>query len=188
MQNLKKLIKQCIKGDRKAQKVLYENHYQFLMSICYRYQHNYQDAVSLTNQAFLKIITNLETYDTTQPFLPWIKRITINVAIDHIRKNRRIDGQTIFLEDSTQDPESDFTEEELHDLPELIYEDYIEMMNALEEPTRTIFNLYAIDDLKHKEIADKLGISERSSKRYLSYARKALKGMISEKKKILKRA
>ena len=92
------------------------------------------------------------------------------------------------MEESTKELETDLTEEELDDLPELVYDDYIEMMNALEEPTRTIFNLYAIDDFKHKEIAEKLGISERSSKRYLSKAREALKCMISEKRKILKRA
>ena len=74
------------------------------------------------------------------------------------------------------------------DALDLTYDDYINMMNTLDEPARTIFNLYAIDDYRHSEIAAELGISVRSSKRYLSKARVALQAMIKEKQNVLKRA
>ena len=65
---------------------------------------------------------------------------------------------------------------------------HIAMMNELDEPARTIFNLYAIDDYKHADIAEELGISVRSSKRYLSKARLTLQTMIMEKQRVLKQA
>ena len=62
------------------------------------------------------------------------------------------------------------------------------MMEKLDEPAKTIFNLYAIDEYQHNEIAEKLGISERTSKRYLSKAREALKQMILAKRILMKGA
>ena len=62
------------------------------------------------------------------------------------------------------------------------------MMDALEEPTKTIFNLYAIDEISHKEIAERLDISERTSKRYLRKARAALQHMIAAKTILMKGA
>jgi len=188
MQDLNNTIKQCIKGDRKAQQVLYEKHFQFLMSILYRYEHNQQDAVALLNQAFLNIITHLNSFDQQKPFLPWIKRIAINVAIDHIRSRKKIKAQTVFMDDQNWEAQTELFEEDLTDIPELEYEDYLNMMDALDEPAKTIFNLYAIDDYSHYEIAEKLDISERTSKRYLRKARAALQHMIAEKTILMKGA
>ena len=175
-------------GDRRAQKALYEKNYSFLMSICFRYEKNYQDAVALLNQSFLKIINNLNGYDQTKPFEPWAKRITVNVAIDEFRRKKNHKSQTIYLDNDQWEDESIHIEDGELDTSALNYEDYIAMMNDLDEPARTIFNLFAIDDYKHAEIAEELGISERSSKRYLSKARMALQAMIMERQKVLKRA
>jgi len=188
MQDLNNTIKQCIKGDRKAQQVLYEKHFQFLMSILYRYEHNQQDAVALLNQAFLNIITHLNSFDQQKPFLPWIKRIAINVAIDHIRSRKKIKAQTVFMDDQNWEAQTELFEEDLTDILELEYEDYLAMMDALDEPAKTIFNLYAIDDYSHYEIAEKLDISERTSKRYLRKARAALQQMIAAKTILMKGA
>lgn len=158
------------------------------MSVCYRYERNYQDAVALLNQSFLKIINNLPGYDQSKPFEPWVKRITVNEAIDTFRRKKNIKAQTIFLDDDQWEGESDQLEDVEIDTSELTYADYIAMMNDLDEPARTIFNLYAIDEYKHAEIAKELGISVRSSKRYLSKARLNLQAMIMEKQKVLKRA
>ena len=188
MQNLEELITKCIDGDRKAQQVLYEKHFGFLMSILYRYEHNQQDCIALLNQAFLKIITNLNSFDQSKPFLPWIKRIAINVAIDHIRKQKKIKELTVFYDQQAWEIGEELYEDDIEDSPDLVYEDYIEMMEKLDESAKTIFNLYAIDEYQHSEIAEKLDISERTSKRYLSKAREALKEMILAKRILMKGA
>jgi RNA polymerase sigma-70 factor (ECF subfamily) len=188
MNNQNQLINLCLKNDRKAQQELYELHFQFLMSICYRYTHNEQDAVALVNQAYLKVLQNLSTFDEAKPFLPWIKRIAINAAIDHIRKTKRHYNNTVFWEDESWDIESEMIAEELPEQPELTYEDYIAMLGEVTEPAQTIFNLYAIDECEHSEIAEKLNISVRTSKRYLAKARMELQQLISARTQLLKRA
>jgi len=188
MQNLKLLLNQCIKGDRKAHQELYETHFQFLMSILYRYEHNQQDALALVNVAFLNIITHLKTFDQTKPFLPWIKRIAVNVAIDHIRKQKKIKENFVFIDSENWEATIEIIDFDEDNFDELGYEDYIQMMNCLDEPAKSIFNLYAIDGLLHKEIAEKLEISERTSKRYLSKARADLQKMIVARTALMKGA
>ena len=83
-----KLIKACIKGERKAQQSLYQACFQPLLSICMRYKNNQEDGVSILNDAFLKILTNIESLDPNIPFEAWAKRITINCCINDYRKNR----------------------------------------------------------------------------------------------------
>lgn len=159
------------------------------MSICFRYERNEQDAVALLNQSFLKILNNLPSYDQSKPFTPWAKRITVNEAIDEFRRKKNARSQTIFLDDRQWEDEADDLMDDVElDTDHLTYKDYMAMMKDLDEPARTIFNLYAIDDYKHADIAAELDISVRSSKRYLSKARLDLQAMIMEKQNVLKRA
>ena len=60
----KKTLQDCLSGARNAQRSLYEACYVNLFYVCERYKHNLIDAEDLFNQAFLKIILNLKTYDT----------------------------------------------------------------------------------------------------------------------------
>lgn len=188
MQNPNLLIQKCLQNDKRAQRELYEKYFQYLMSICYRYEHNQQDAVAILNQAFLKIIQNLETFDQQKPFVPWIKRIAINQCLDHIRRKKSAYKSTVFLDSEEWEHESESLIPDTNATAELMYEDYILMMDELDEPTKTIFNLYAIDEYSHREIAQELNISERTSKRYLKKARKALQEKIVAKQTLMKGA
>jgi len=189
MQNLTNLIAQCLANDRKAQKELYESHFDYLIRICYRYEHNYQDAVALLNQGFLKILNSLSAFDTAKPFLPWIKRIMINEAVDYLRRNKSHHNGTVFLDDDDWERETEREDNDVLDHTDhLAYEDYVEMLAGLPHMEKTVFNLYAIDDFAHKEIAGLLQISERTSKRYLQNARLLLQTLIKEKVTLLKGA
>ena len=157
------------------------------MRICYRYEHNYQDAVALLNQGFLKILNGLSAFDTAKPFLPWIKRIMVNEAIDYIRRNKKHLNGTVFLDEDDWERETQ-REDVLEHTDHLTYEDYQEMLAELPHMEQTVFNLFAIDEYAHKEIAEMLGVSERTSKRYLQGARQLLQKMIKEKLTLLKGA
>ena len=85
----KHLLEGCIRGERKAQYELYKLCYGILMAVCFRYERNKEDAEFLLNKAFLKILNNLESYSSSVPFEAWIRRITINTAIDEYRKSQR---------------------------------------------------------------------------------------------------
>ena len=83
------LIKRLEKQDRKAQMELYRICFSTLMSVAFRYKKNEEDAAALSNDAFLKILTNIKKYNSKSPFAAWIRRIAINTAIDDYRKNKK---------------------------------------------------------------------------------------------------
>jgi RNA polymerase sigma factor (sigma-70 family) len=172
-----KLIHDCIQGNRKAQYQLYQRCYSDLMSVCMRYQRDEQEAAALHNQGFLKILQNLEKYDVNVPFEAWIRRIMINTVIDEFRKNRKVKELIEYR---------DFSEPEITDCPvdfnqaekNLSADQLTHMIHQLPPVSRKVFNLYAIDGYKHKEIANLLDMSEGTSKWHLSFARKRLQEMI----------
>jgi RNA polymerase sigma factor (sigma-70 family) len=171
------LIKSCIACERKAQFELYKSCYGLLMSICYRYEKNKEDAEEMVNMAFLKILKNIQHYQQKVPFEAWIRKIMINTIIDRYRTNKRMNETML---------NTDFSESKHHnnsyDLNEadLAYnaESLENLLLHLPEMSRKVFNLYAIDGFSHKEISDMLGISEGTSKWHVSTSRVKLKDLL----------
>jgi RNA polymerase sigma-70 factor (ECF subfamily) len=180
MKDLATTIEKCCKNDRNAQEALYRAHFNFLMSICYRYESNQQDTIALVNEVYLKILNNLTIFNVNQPFLPWIKRIAINACIDYLRQKHRLNGQVVLLNEEQWEKENDVHVYDEAIAADLSYETLLTLLNKLAEPERTVFNLYAIDDYSHKEIAETLGISERTSKRHVQRARMYLQNLIKK--------
>ena len=170
MTDLQATIKGCLKQDRRAQKQLYETYYGFLMSVCYRYHRNIDDAVFLLNTGFIKILASLKSYDQKKPIEPWLKTLMVNVAIDEFRKHKKYNQSNVLL-DQEQWQSFENETDNIDSDAELQNEDYWELVRQLPEPGRTIFNLFVVEDYGHKEIAEKLDISERSSKRHLNLAK-----------------
>lgn len=172
----KALIKSCIANDRRAQLQLYKDCYAILMSVCLRYEKNKEDAEELLNMGFLKIVTNLEKYQTKVPFEAWIRRIMINTIIDQYRKNKKKNEAIEYtnFEDQNYDKHFDFNLADKN----FDAENLQLMINQLPETSRKVFNLHVIEGYSHKEISDELGISVGTSKWHVSNARTLLKEMI----------
>lgn len=170
------LIKGCIKGKRRAQYELYRHCYTFLLPVCMRYEANEEDARATMNEGFLKILDNLSTYKPEVPFEAWCKRIMINTIIDAYRKNRN-KPETVNYEEFCHN--GDVAGVDLNDaLQALTSEDLEKMLACLPANSRQVFNLCAIDGFTHKEVSDKLGISQGTSKWHLNYARQKLQAMV----------
>lgn len=171
----KELLEACIQNKRKAQFELYKLCYSTMMSVCFRYEKNKEDAEFLLNKAFYKILKNLESYQDKVPFNAWIRRITINTAIDEYRKAQR--SRLTYVEEPMHiAPMSnvDFNEaDQNYDAEELL-----ELVRQLPPISQKVFNLYVIDGYNHKEIAEQLSMSEGTSKWHLSSARKKLKELL----------
>ena len=173
------LIKDCLKGDRKAQFSLHKSCFSILMSVCIRYKVDKDEAKASVNAGFLKILNNLNRYNSAVPFEAWIKRIMINHVIDEFRKNRKVQE----LIDYT-----DFSEKQIPD--NIDYneadkafdaEDIEDLIRSLPPVTKKVFNLFAIDGYSHKEIGEMLKISDGTSKWHLNSARKKLQEAINQK-------
>ena len=169
----KELINQCKNGNEKSQYQLYRYCFDLLMPICLRYKTNEMDAVSAVNTAFLRIIEKVDSKKDAVDFTPWAKRLTINLLIDEYRKNKRrqqiqisVDPQELHL--NGRKKEFNIAEVEM-DAEQIIF--YIQ---KLDEPGRTIFNLFSIEGFSHKEIAEKLQITSENCRYHLHTARKTL--------------
>lgn len=183
---LKKTIKQCLKNDRKAQFDLYHLSFEHLMKTCIRYKRNREDAAALLNDGFLKILLNLETYDTKRDYFPWASTIMVRVAIDDYRKNKGYERDTD-LTDSDEELEALGTKQTHAEVvDQLSAEEVMQMIFELPENERIVFSLYEWEGYKHREIAERLNVTERTTKRHLKSAKLRLMKMI-EKKSDLKK-
>ncbi|MFT5725800.1 MAG: RNA polymerase sigma factor (sigma-70 family) [Bacteroidia bacterium] len=170
----KDIVQGCIADDRRCQNTLYNNYFPLMSSVAIRYYQNKDDALQAINYGFLKVLKNVSSYNETYTLATWIRNILVNHIIDDFRKNAKYNDHmhiTDYVEDndklSTNLAEAKWDEEELR-----------HMLQALPVTTRNVFNLYAIDGFKHREISTMIGISEGTSKWHVSEARKKLKKLL----------
>jgi len=174
--NFQNTIKLCLQNDRKAQKELYRLYYAYGMSIGIRYVKSEQEAIEILNDSFMKVFANLKKYALDKPFKPWFRKIVVNTALNHMKKNYKLDLQTELDEAKHISSREDI-------LSRIGYQELISLVQSLSAAYRTVFNMYVIDGYKHEEISNELGISIGTSKSNLSKARVILKKKITNKLK-----
>lgn len=169
--NERDLIRACIRKERWAQKVLYEEFYSSMLGVCLRYSNNEEDALDILHEGFIKVFNHIRKYQTGTSLSAWIRRIMVNTAIDFYRKNirRRTEDleQAHNLSSADADAISQCSEKEILNAIQLLTPAY-----------RTVFNLYVIEGYSHKEIGDLLEISESTSRSNLVKARIKLKEIL----------
>ncbi len=177
--NLDSIVKKCVKGNRQAQQELYKRYYGTMMGICYRYSNNAEDAKDLLQDGFVKVFSNLKNYNFKGSLEGWIRRIMVNTAIDFYRKNKNVffvdDESGYILETSKVESASSI-------YSQFGVEEIMVAIQSLTPAYKAVFNLYAIEGYQHKEIAEKLNISEGTSKSNLSKAKRNLKILLSKDK------
>lgn len=167
MNQLDKLIKSCKKNDIKAQSKLYELYKDNLYILSLKYCRNKEEAQDNLQDSFLEIFKNIKKFNNKGSFEGWMKRITINKAIDKYKKETAIN--IVIKEEILPDTHIDTDELNisLHFILSLIQE--------LPSRYRLVFNLYELDNYSHKEIAKLLSITESTSKSNLHRAKLILK-------------
>lgn len=168
------LIENCIKGDRKSQKVLYDMFSPKMYSICLRYSKNQMDAEDILQEGFVKLFNNLNGFRGEGSFDGWVRKIFVNTAIEHFRRK----GLNTVIGDGVENSVADGQQNGLDNLYE---KDIINSSMILSDGYRTVFNLYAVEGYSHKEIAIHLGITESTSKSQFSRAKALLRNIIQNK-------
>ena len=172
------LLEGCRKGDRKAQRDLYEKFAPLMFAICRRYINDNAEAEDVLVCGFTKVFAKIDQFKSEGSFEGWIRRIMVNEALSYIRKNK---SMYLEVEIEKADREPDYSQ--IQD--QLEVEDLQKMVDRLPSGYKTVFNLYAIEGFSHKEIAEKLGISENTSKSQLSRARVHLQKLLIEAEEYL---
>ena len=167
------ILSLCKKGDRLAQKRLFDSLASKMLPLCKRYMGDDQSAQDVLQEGFITLFTKLDAYEGSGSFEGWARRIFVNTALMQLRKQgtlmeKGIDNfETVGTEDSRK----------AHNLD---YEHLIKLMGDLPPGFRTVFNLYVIEGFSHKEIAQALGISENTSRSQLQRARMLLQKRLKE--------
>jgi RNA polymerase sigma-70 factor (ECF subfamily) len=157
------LIERCLKGDEKAYEELLRTYRTSVFSICLRMVRNRATAEDIAQEVFIKVFAALDRYDPTYPFASWLNRITSNLCIDYLRKekDRAIsldqpvgggdDDLLIQLPSPAAGPDREMESREMMATLE-------EAMGLLPEHYRIIVILRHQEQLSYEEISDTLGI------------------------------
>ena len=137
-----------------------------------KYSKNQQDAEDVLQDSFLTIFEKISQYKSSGSFEGWMKRITINTALQKYRDKGILH---VVKEVETIDEEA---QEVNFDDDQLELDFLLNQIQQLPNRYRLVFNLYVLDHYSHKEIAELLTISEGTSKSNLSRARVLLKQSI----------
>lgn len=171
---LEHTISACKKNDINAQEQLYKMFSGKLFAVCLKYSRNFEEAQDNMQDGFLMILDKIKKFDNKGSFEGWAKRVIINHVLQQYRKTSVLEIVSDEIPDEA-DIEVEIDEVSLDFLNQIITE--------LPERYRMVFNLYAVDDYSHKEIAELLKISIGTSKSNLSRARNILKQKIESQNK-----
>jgi RNA polymerase sigma factor (sigma-70 family) len=169
------IIDGCARHDRRSQQELFDRYSRFLLGVCMRYSSDRAEAEDILQESFLKIYFNIKEYSGTGSFTGWLRKVAVNTAITHYHKNLKyryhIDiDEYVSVETGTTSFEEDFyTSHELY-----------RVLNELPAGYRMVFNLYAVEGYKHKEIAEILRIDTNTSKSQYSRAKAALRDKLEK--------
>lgn len=168
------LIRNCIDGDRKSQKKLYDVLSPKMYPVCIKFFKKSTDAEDLLQEGFIKLFNNLHKYRGEGSFEGWVRRIFVNTCIQYYRTLKPSSIEASYLQEIL--PCFD------HSALDNLYEkDVIQLTNGLSNGYRTVFSLYAIEGYSHKEISELLGITESTSKSQYLRAKVCIRQMIGER-------
>ncbi len=170
----KDLIAACARRDRKAQKLLYERYAPTMLGVCRRYVKDPMEAEDVLVEGFFKVLTKIEMYSGDGSFEGWIRRIMINEALMHLRKNNP------FHYTEEINPNLDYQEEPTI-VEELSAQEILALLDEMPPGYRTVFNLFVVEGYKHREIADELGISINTSKSQLILAKQRMEELVRKR-------
>jgi RNA polymerase sigma-70 factor (ECF subfamily) len=179
MMSEQQIIKGCARHERKAQQLLYDKYSSFLLGICMRYVGDKAEAEDILQDSFLKIFFSIQDFSGTGSFTGWLRKITVNSAITHYHKNLKFRyhieiEEYVSVETGIMSFEEDyFTSDELY-----------KVLNELPAGYRMVFNLYAIEGYKHKEIAEILKIDTNTSKSQYSRAKATIRVKLEKLRKL----
>ncbi len=165
----KELIRRCKSGDREAQKELYDRFAPKMLGVCRRYVKDLDDAEDVLVQAMYKVLTKLDKYSGNGSFEGWIRKISVNESLMFLRKRKMDFVDELPIHEATGDWDI---------LDKMQADDILSILNQLPDGYRTVFNLFVVEGYKHREIAEKLGVSINTSKSQLILAKKRLKTIL----------
>ena len=178
-EDIKLLVEQARQGSEKAFNQLYYTFKKTIWWTAYKIVHNIDVADDIVSMVFTKAFTKLDTYTQHISFEMWLKTITLNTAIDYIRRNKKeqlnsyIDDEdnTIQLQELDRSPEENYINQQNVEIIK-------DCMSRLRKRHRDLIQM-KLDGLTYQQIAEKLAMPEATVKGSLNKARQRLKELFN---------
>ncbi|MBC7449603.1 MAG: sigma-70 family RNA polymerase sigma factor [Hymenobacteraceae bacterium] len=174
------LLAGCLRGESAAQTAFYRHFAPDLLGVCLRYAHSRTDAQDILQEAFIRIFERLDQYQGSGTLAGWLKRVVVTTAINHYHAELRYWQRTVELTEATH-----ITADGNDMLSQLSAADLLGLISQLPTGYRVVLNLYCIEGFSHKEIAQQLGIEERTSSSQLHKARRLLQALVRRSELII---
>ncbi|MBN9299095.1 MAG: sigma-70 family RNA polymerase sigma factor [Filimonas sp.] len=170
------LILGCLQNDPSAQRELYNRFSPKMLSVCFRFAQNREDAEDMLQEGFIKVFTQIHTFQNKGAFEGWIRRIIVHTCINLLKKHKKFNesvdlsyAATLLVREET--------------IPAIMQaKQVVECIRLLPIGYRTVLNLYAIEGYSHKEIAEMLDIEESTSRSQYTRAKAMLETILIRKK------
>lgn len=178
------LIRRAQQGDNGAFEELLLLHQKKVYNLCLRMSANPDDALDLSQEAFLRVWRSLGQYQFEASFSTWLFRLTSNICIDFLRRKKRRQETSLTESYDDSDEGAELSVPDAQPGPEqqaMTNETKIELARAMEQLSpehREILQLRVIEDLQYEQIADILGVRVGTVKSRLARARLALRKIL----------
>lgn len=162
------------RGEQGALNKLFHQHYTLLLSDVYRLIKDEDTCKDIAQEVFVELWNKRETLDVHTSLRAYLRRAAVNRALNHIKTSKR----TVLDDDAQHWAETgENTEDtmEIHDRAETREQLLRQAIDALPEKCRLVFSLSRFDNMSHKEIAEKLGISVKTIENQITKAMKLLR-------------
>ncbi len=169
----KELVRRCIANERQYQELLYRRYADYMYNVCLTYCKDEDEACDILQDGFIKVFRKIESFHFDSSLKHWIRRIVVNTALDHYRKQKRHEAKV-----QSYAQTSDLVVNNV--LDQISVKELVALVNQLPSKAALVLKLYAIEGYAHKEIAEKLDITEGTSKSQLHRARALLKELLSK--------
>ncbi len=164
-------------NNREAQHQVYTFYAPKMLGVCRQYINDIHHAEEVLLNGFLKVFTKINSYNNKGSFEGWIRRIMVNECISYLRVKKNA-----FVTSDYKD-EAIFEEEDTQEIDTTTINYLQQLVDNLKPELRIVFNLFVIEEYKHKEIAEMLSITENASKIRLRKAKQKLREQVQLKNK-----
>lgn len=169
------LLESCKKGDRKAQKRLYDLLAPKMMALCMRYAGSRELAEDLLQDGFVTLFSKMGNFKNEGSFEGWARRVFVTTCLMYLRKN-----DVLRMSEDISEARK-LSSSEPGQMEEISYRELMSLVMELPPGFRAVFNMYAVEGYSHKDISEQLGISETTSRTQFSRARTWLRKRLEEK-------
>lgn len=172
---ISELIREARLGSAAAEKCLFDHFAGQMMAVCCRYLRRREDAEEALLDGFYQFFSHLPAFkfQGEAALYGWLKKIMIHECLMRLRKKNIF---SMLTETPAEEPV--FGEQATDNLSAA---EILSLIVQLPVGYRTVFNLYVIEGMEHKEIAEVLGIAEGTSKSQLSKAKLSLQKLLMQK-------